>query len=495
MERRIICTALTFVCAIGLANAQTKNVFYDSAQGGLSQPIGLAFDPYINALLVTQPFCGTPVAGGSTGYQLKAINASGTVTTFANLPNQGPAGFGHTGIECYENHVVVSTGLGGFKAGDVFVTQGQRVVKISGGVVTPAFANIPGITDTHTGIAFDTVGTFCNRMIITGQNGLIYLVDSLGNAQQYSALTSAISTTTQVAVESAAVNPPGGTYGGYLLITGEDSSGPGGPLIAAIPPPTSCPATGAVGVPILGTTPIRIADQPSPEMGRIVPTKLCDFGSSTRGGAFFSMTYKTADLNSYQIVAYPAADFGGMANDLIVINEDLPGTEARDDRILTHQTVGVGNKVGVVGFDPNANLTIKWVQQEDATFSSCPAISGCTLTIGGYKNHFNYKVVPLTIGGILYSAADVTKIVGLNGGGINALARQLAAAKLNIIYGASAPQSVLDAIAQADAVIKAATADVGKTIFTGSIANSSLTDILDKYNNGNAPGGPPHCDE
>jgi hypothetical protein len=128
---------------------------------------------------------------------------------------------------------------------------------------------------------------------------------------------------------------------------------------------------------------------------------------------------------------------------------------------------------------------------------------GCTLTQGGYKNHFNSKVTALTIGGVLYSLANVNDILANNavkGNGLISLAHQLVTAKLNVFYNAgAAPAAVLQAIASADALI--ATLQIGGVkavppVGTGYLSpaqTSTLTGILDQYNNGLAAGGPRHC--
>jgi hypothetical protein len=76
---------------------------------------------------------------------------------------------------------------------------------------------------------------------------------------------------------------------------------------------------------------------------------------------------------------------------------------------------------------------------------------GCVLTPGGYKNRFNYKVIPISFLSHTYSAGQVTTIVSTGGGGVNALGRSLFAALLNIHYGAVAPSSVTSILAAAEA--------------------------------------------
>src|SRR5579862_9855295 len=127
--------------ALTIANAQpaTKNVFLAYPNGGLDTPIGIAYSPNANKLLVTQPFCGSvsPTnSANATGFSVQAIDSNGNVSLFANLPDvplsTNPS-FGHVGLPysgCFENYIAVSAGLGGFPAGDVYVTQGQSITHI-----------------------------------------------------------------------------------------------------------------------------------------------------------------------------------------------------------------------------------------------------------------------------------------------------------------------------------------------------------------------------
>lgn len=106
-----------------------------------------------------------------------------------------------------------------------------------------------------------------------------------------------------------------------------------------------------------------------------------------------------------------------------------------------------------------------------------------------------------------YTSSELQAILDANvatpGPGANALinlAHQLIAAKANRLNGASAPASVLNAIASADFLI--GSSDMSPVGSSPQITSSSTTgqamitqkDILDAYNNGNAVGGPSHCD-
>jgi len=500
--------ALVSLALQGSLNAQpaTKNVFPAT---GLTTPIGIAYSPLLNKLLVTQTFCGAvvgdPVTGTATGFNIAAIAPNGSSSPFATLPDiplstVGAYGHNTAGFNnCFEEYIAVSPGLGGFPANQVYVTQGQTVFSISPtGSSRSTFVSGLGTSDTETGITFDKVGSFCNDMIVTGANGVIYLVNSAGLAMPYATISSTIADPTLVSAESSTVAPLSFTpYGGYLLVTIENSTN--GPGVAAIQPPTACSATGTPTIPNGGVPKqYRINNQPSPEAVLAVPASAtsCQFGS-VNAGSLFSITYTNEvsftplATNSYQIVSYPGSDFSSLVGDIVVANEGIVnGTPPKVDILVPKVGGAVGDLVVNNSFDTLASQP-KYVQLEGVTFVGCPTSLGCVLTPGGYKNHFNYKVTPLIIGGHLYTAAEVTTIVSTGGGGINALGRSLATALLNIQYGAAAPASVTDAITAAQKAIFDVTtgATPQKTIFTATLSNaiaSPLNDILDAFNNGSA---------
>jgi len=128
----------------------------------------------------------------------------------------------------------------------------------------------------------------------------------------------------------------------------------------------------------------------------------------------------------------------------------------------------------------------------------CPVVTrGCTLTQGFWKTHpADWPVRSLTLGTVTYTQSQLLSILRepVRGNGLVSLAKQLIAAKLNIASGASAPPSVATAITQADALIGARIIPPVGAGFLSPDSTSTLTTILDNYNNGVAPGGPPHCD-
>ncbi len=131
--------------------------------------------------------------------------------------------------------------------------------------------------------------------------------------------------------------------------------------------------------------------------------------------------------------------------------------------------------------------------------ANCPiALQGCTRTQGFYKNKPNeWAVQSLTLGSVTYTQTELLSILktSVRGNGLISLSHQLIAAKLNVASGASVPVEVATAIAAADALIGSSVVPPIGGGSSSTASTSSLTSILDAYNNGLAPGGPPHCDD
>ncbi len=167
-------------------------------------------------------------------------------------------------------------------------------------------------------------------------------------------------------------------------------------------------------------------------------------------------------------------------------------------------TLGTYNPVAVTFTTPNPNGAVDFMLRAASTFHAinirvrcvAPTPTGCTLTQGYWKNHSNeWAVQNLTLGTVNYNQTQLLSIFNrpVQGNGLISLSHQLIAAKLNIAAGASVPSSVATAIANADILIGGL---VVPPVGNGSLSTGStgaLTTILDTYNNGNTPGGPPHC--
>ena len=142
-----------------------------------------------------------------------------------------------------------------------------------------------------------------------------------------------------------------------------------------------------------------------------------------------------------------------------------------------------------------------------ATTTTTVRPSGCAFTPGYYMNH--EEVVrrllnggTLAVGGKNLTAAQVDEVLHRSSTNyLDALDQQLIAAKLNQLGGASVPTAIATAIAAADALVAqqggplTGTATPDTTVrYRGVVYTASqLNDILDRYNNGNAAGGPGHC--
>jgi hypothetical protein len=128
---------------------------------------------------------------------------------------------------------------------------------------------------------------------------------------------------------------------------------------------------------------------------------------------------------------------------------------------------------------------------------TCPQPSQCVYSQGYWKNHpEDWPVNSLTLGNVVYTQAQLLSILRrpVRGNGLVSLAHQLIAAKLNAANGALVPASVQTAINSADALIGNSVIPPVGTATAPTSSTSGLAGTLDAYNNGNTPGGPPHCD-
>ena len=130
---------------------------------------------------------------------------------------------------------------------------------------------------------------------------------------------------------------------------------------------------------------------------------------------------------------------------------------------------------------------------------NCPPVThGCTLTQGFWKNKpAEWPTSTLTLGTMSYSKTQLITILKtpVRGNGLVSLSHQLIAAKLNVANDASVPPGVLEAIGLADGQIGALVVPSIGAGFLAPDSTSSMTSILDVYNNGRAIGGPPHCED
>jgi hypothetical protein len=308
------------------------------------------------------------------------------------------------------------------------------------------------------GVAFDTTGTFQNALIVTGEQGIIgynasgtvlfvYPNPTLGNP-------------TPLILENATVAPI--TYApcpGCLFIAAENPSLGGPGAIYTVPP----------GAPS-GTVPTDAAAPTELEALSFVSPQFCSLG----GYSYFVSGFHTpnfppeATSSDGAILAYTNAQVAAVAGQFLA-PEELSGL------VYAYKTPTSSTLFSSTGF-----------QLEGGTIVPCASTRGCTLTQGGYKNHFNSKLLPLTLGSVSYTTSQINAILQNNavaGNGLISLAHQLITAKLNIIYGAAPDAATQLAINQADALIGSL---VIPPIGTGSLspsATSSLENTLNVFNN------------
>jgi hypothetical protein len=374
------------------------------------------------------------------------IDALGFVHLFGTLPIA-------TGSIPAEEYLAISPGLGGFAANDVFAVRGNQVFDIpaAGGTATlfhDFTAN--GVPyNLHSGITFDSTGL----LYVTFQNGTVWSLTSGGVATQIPAAISADIT------EGPDAGP------GFLLVAQENEH-----VVQKI---TLSPNSTSIFA--------SFSSIQSPEAALVVPSSLCTFGISN--GAFFSTAEDRNDLLSYSL-----ADFGPpsaiVPGDVVV---PLEGFNPGDQQgIFILDSTGTVKKY----FDPTADV------HEASTFVKCnvpPPASHCTLTQGGYKNHFNdlltgFPPGGLTLGAVFYTNSQLNDIMQNNavgGNGLIALAHQLITAELNIYYGSIPSQAVLNAINNANSLIGNL---VIPPVGSGHLAPSATSNdesVLDTFNSSN----------
>ena len=139
----------------------------------------------------------------------------------------------------------------------------------------------------------------------------------------------------------------------------------------------------------------------------------------------------------------------------------------------------------VNGVTANFYAEVSYVERNGSVTLS--SVGKCPLSHGYWKNNLTLWTVPsLTLGTVSYPKAELAAI--LNGPGTKdasvILARQLIAAKLNVLYGADATP-VATAISQADALLGSSHVPFG--VPPNSPLGTSMTDrsrTLAEFNNG-----------
>lgn len=158
------------------------------------------------------------------------------------------------------------------------------------------------------------------------------------------------------------------------------------------------------------------------------------------------------------------------------------------------QNVACGDQICIrAHYVPGGQGPIKVGEHKsDATPYTVECALGCTLSQGYWKNHSDWPAAVenngLMLGTVHYTAAELESILNTppaKGNGLISLAHQLIAAKLNVANGA--PLVIVNAIAEADAMIGGLNVPPVGAGSLPSSETSALTGILDAYNNEMSP--------
>ena len=453
-----ICMALVAVATLTFGQPFTPTIVSTT----IVQPVGIAADT--TRVLVTAPYCD---GGGSSARGVYDVT-SGTATVFKLFSL--PAGWN----SCAESYIVISNGLGGFPAGNVYVTSGNLVLQITPGGTMTTFAtlNISSSVNPDIPITIDRVGSWGNRLIVTALSGsagnppTVFLIDNTGAVTSFTVPASAGH---GVQLEGPEVAPlTFGAFGGFLMV-GQEAGSVNGRLYAISPADHS-----------LHLMPV-LPPNPRPENMKFFAAQSCSIGVPGGGG-----------VSNYIQVLYQNSGPGALAyfNGALPVNQmalalEQPGGSANAITLIIDQT---GNSVGnYASFFHNPD------QQEGDTTVLCPLASHCTLTQGGYKNHFNNLVLNfplggLTLGTVFYTNVQLNAILqdnAIHGNGLLSLAHQLITAELNIFYGSIPPANVSAAIVTANSLIGSLVIPPIGTGYLNPSVESTTETTLDNFNNSN----------
>jgi hypothetical protein len=428
-------------------------------------PIGI--EATTSELLFSQPFC----AGQQSRGIYKLNIAAGTSTLVSTIPEVGA---------CSESDLTISPGLGGFTAGDTFVTG----VSTTNSNNEEVFRNgstkfIDGIPSSahHAGLTFDTAGTFGFDLIVAAE-GSVTGYDSTGAAKfTYAAPANYV-------LEGATVVPlTDAACPGCLYITAELTSNVGNPhpsgpgAIFLVTPGTPSGSTITLWSLTPGSEPEGLVF-----VGHNLSCSL--LGASGASYSYFVSGYATgsqidtSNATNGAILAYTPAQLAPYAGQFLVPDEGSlngPG--------IVHAFSGPG---------ASTVFSTTGYQLEGSTILQCPS-SGCPATFGFWKNHplpsSMFVGGNTSIGCHSYSAADLVAILDQNAGGGNAviiLAHQLIAAIANYDAGAQQTSAATAAIGSAVALLCANSINMSTSVVQASTAlgqqMTALADVLDKYN-------------
>jgi hypothetical protein len=439
------CSASLIACLFTLsdtlpASAATPTVFATCAQ---------LFE--VNGLAATQDKLLFTTQNQPNMYQVDSSGAN--CTLFAVVP---PPANKLTAV--VEEYIAISPGLGGFPAGWIYVTQYEKVFKISpDGTSVSLFATIPDFSNHlvfHSGITFDQSGNYGNKMIVTGQavdgHGEVFTIDSSGTPTKLTDLggdgNTGITEGPQVALASFTPAP------GKLLVTQEELN-----MVWIINPDGTKSLLNTLGD-ISGTN--------------VIPNNLCTLVPSN--GTFF-----TTDWANGRILKYSPADVTSGSGVLLPVENTFPGTSVYFES--NSGAVSVFDSSPVVAGGAS-------IIHEASTFVTCNASTVCPLTPGYWKNHAfpTTMTFPVVIGGISYSKADFVTVLNNPGGGnaVTILAYQLVAALLNISNGATVPGNVAATIADAESLLNGINMTSGFVPPSSTLGQKMIADaaVISAYN-------------
>ena len=432
---------------------------------------------------VSAPFCVGPAELPRGVYDI----TSGTPIKIADIPSADGS--------CFETPLVMASGLGGFTAGYLYLAYPDlnnpglahlaRVPQIGGPLQAFADLTLQAGTTTFLTLRLDSVGTFGYNLIAMTGEGELFILNSAGTTVVHK-LPGAMGLPTggdTIEYENPRVMPlTFGAHGGWLWVTNENL-----PAVYAINPVTyqaeKLTVSLANGTQLPG--PFGVEDFV------YLGANQCSYKGATVAQAVYEGALGSPNASEAGQVMF--SDMSAYKDKLLVISED------RGFAFFINPDGTLG---GLAPYPPSG-LFLEHLNPVTGRTDTgaCLITKGCTLTQGGYKNHFNSQVLQLPTGGLwlgnnFYTNAQLDSIIqnnAIRGNGLLSLAHQLITAELNIYYGAQVTPAVALAIVQAQALIGNLTIPPVGSDSLPTSDTSSIQSILDTFNNGNSAGGPGHC--
>ncbi len=447
-------------------------------------------------VLFTRPYCQVP-AGSDPTFNPRLIfqlHGDGTVTQFGMFPNL--AFNGDPSSTCAENYIAIAPGQGAWaaKAGYVYVTQGDIVYELTpAGTLVGTFVNLPGFgAGGHTGINFDTVGTFGFNMLVSGTGGVLVL------DQTAAIVASFANPSPGNYLEAPHVAPLSFTpYGGWIF-AGVDAGSGVGPGVFAFNPALCGPGT--LGCAATNVLPGSAA--PQPEAVDFAPNPACSVRINGVDYGYLIAVYDgTIGDSSFGTLANTAEIWGVRQSDMppggsLIVQNERTGTV---DYFPTSSPASL---------TPFIAFPFPYKEQEDATTLSCPAQgTGCPATKGFFHKLSHWPSASIVVGGVIYDGTAKTMMIGgitystaqlllflptgqppKGGNGYIIGGSQLIAAVLNMAAGAQQTTAALSAISDMNTALTGINMICGAAIcgtpagpLNTLLKNGGAT--LDSYNN------------